>query len=67
MPRGTHHDIVGVLLEGDGLYPILHEAGGGQWRLDMSSRHAHLFGRCVRVIGRRCDFDMLDVERIEEA
>lgn len=56
-----------MLLGGDGIYPVLREAGGGEWRLDMSSRYAHLLGERVRVTGRRCDFDMLDVERIEVA
>ncbi|ATI83279.1 hypothetical protein A6768_11545 [Sphingobium yanoikuyae] len=67
MPRGTYQASVGVLLGGDGFYPILREDDGGQWRLDMPARYYHLLGRRVRVTGQRCDFGMVDANRIEEA
>ncbi len=66
MPRGTHHDLIGILLD-TGIYPTLRVSGGGEWRLDMSGRHRRLFGQRVRVIGKRSEFDMIDVERIEPA
>ncbi|QJR05843.1 hypothetical protein HH800_26785 (plasmid) [Sphingobium yanoikuyae] len=64
MPRGTRHELVDMLL-GDGPYPVLRVADGGEWRLDCTRSCRHLLGRRVRVVGTRSDFDMLDVERIE--
>jgi Protein of unknown function (DUF5818) len=64
MPRGTRHELAGMLL-GDGPYPVLRVADGGEWRLDCTRSCRHLLGRRVRVVGTRSDFDMLDVERIE--
>ncbi|MGA1854110.1 DUF5818 domain-containing protein [Sphingobium sp. HT1-2] len=53
------------MLLGDGPYPVLRVADGGEWRLDCTRSCRHLLGRRVRVVGTRSDFDMLDVERIE--
>lgn len=66
MPRGTHHVLAGVLIDGPTL-PVLHVDGGGEWRLELSRRHRHLLGRRVIVEGERSDFDILDVRRIAEA
>lgn len=66
MPRGTHHDLTGILLDA-GPFPVLRVDDGGEWRLDVGRRHRHLLGLRVRVLGKRSDFDMIDVERIEPA
>ncbi len=66
MPRGTRYELIGILLGGDP-YPVLRVADGGEWRLDCNRSSRHLLGQKVRVVGIRCDFDMLDVERIEPA
>ncbi|MBZ9648448.1 MULTISPECIES: DUF5818 domain-containing protein [Sphingomonadaceae] len=66
MPRGSEHDLTGILLE-NGFYPILRTPGGGEWRLDITKRHKHLFGTRVRVIGVRDGFDLLAVQKIEPA
>ncbi|PHQ63640.1 MAG: hypothetical protein COC10_05110 [Sphingobium sp.] len=66
MPRGTQHELVGVLLAGD-VYPILRVDDGGEWRLDVGRRYRHLLGSRVRVRGTRAEFDMLDVEQIGPA
>lgn len=66
MPRGTRHELIGILLGGDP-YPVLRVADGGEWRLDSPRFCRHLLGHKVRVVGTRSDFDMLDVERIEPA
>ena len=64
MPRGTHHELEGLLL-GNGLLPVLRGDGGGEWRLDLPNRYRKLIGRRLRVWGVRSDFDILDVERLE--
>lgn len=66
MPRGSEHDLTGILLE-KGFYPILRMPGGGEWRLDITKRHKHLFGTRVRVVGVRDGFDLLAVQKIEPA
>ncbi|WP_374552383.1 DUF5818 domain-containing protein [Sphingobium yanoikuyae] len=66
MPRGTRHELTGILLE-NGLYPVLRVSDGGEWRLDLRSSYRHLLGLRVRIRGVRSDFDMLDVESIEAA
>ncbi|WP_010339570.1 DUF5818 domain-containing protein [Sphingobium yanoikuyae] len=66
MPRGTRHELIGVLL-GDGPYPVLRMSDGGEWRLDVSRPFHHLLGQRVRVVGKRSEFDMLDVDLIEPA
>lgn len=64
MPRGTRHELTGLLLD-DRPCPILRLRDGGEWRLDISGRYAQFIGRHVRVTGKRSDFNLLDVERIE--
>ncbi|AMK26178.1 MULTISPECIES: DUF5818 domain-containing protein [Sphingobium] len=66
MPRGSRHDLTGILLEA-GLHPVLRVADGGEWRLDVTGRYRHLLGRRVRVAGIRSGFDLLDVLQIEQA
>ena len=66
MPRGTRHELTGILLD-DRLYPILRVADGGEWRLDISKQHQHLLGRRVKVRGIRDGFDLLAVDHIEPA
>ncbi|GEM_PF-2393956 len=59
-------DLVGML-QGEGLHPFLRMADGGVWRLDISLRFQHLLGQRVHIVGRRSEFDIIDVERIEPA
>ncbi|TKV41080.1 MULTISPECIES: DUF5818 domain-containing protein [Sphingobium] len=66
MPRGTRHELFGILLGGDP-YTVLRVSDGGEWRLDCPGSCRHLLGQKVRVVGTRSDFDMLDVEQIEPA
>jgi len=63
MPRGTRHELEGLLLAGH-VYPVLRIDGGGQWRLDLPSRYHKLIRRRVRVTGTRSEFDMLDVTTV---
>ena len=66
MPRGTAHDLVGLLLR-DGRSLILRVDDGGEWRLDAPSGAGSLVGRRVRVTGTRDGFDLLAVRSIEAA
>jgi hypothetical protein len=66
MPRGEPLDLIGVLL-GEGPYPPLRMADGAEWRLDISGRYRRLLEQRVRITGRRSEFDMIDVDRIEAA
>ncbi|QGP77781.1 DUF5818 domain-containing protein [Sphingobium sp. CAP-1] len=66
MPRGTHHDLTGLLLEGTP-YPVLRVDDGGEWRLELVQRHRHLFGTRVRLSGTRDGFDLIAVDRISPA
>lgn len=66
MPRGTRHELTGVLL-GGGFHPVLRVQDGGEWRLDMSQSYRHLMGLRVRVVGIRENFDLLAVEEIGPA
>ncbi|SES13518.1 DUF5818 domain-containing protein [Sphingobium sp. YR768] len=66
MGRGVHHELTGVLLA-NGLLPMLRVDDGGEWRLDISGRYRHLLGKRVRVTGKRSDFDMINVEKIDLA
>lgn len=65
MPRGTHHLLTGLLLEGT-IEPVLRVDDGGEWRLDLPGKYRHLIGRRVVVEGPRAGFDLLDVTRIAE-
>ena len=64
MPRGSHHDETGLLLEERGQLSLSRDAGG-TWRLDVSKSVMRMVGRRVRVIGTRADFDLLEVSHIE--
>lgn len=64
MPRGTRHEITGILLEQRGEL-VLEVAGGGTWRLDAGWKARRLLGTRVKVVGIRDGFDLLGVERIE--
>lgn len=64
MPRGTRHEIIGILLEQSGGL-VLDVAGGGTWRLDAGWKARRLLGMRVKVVGIRDGFDLLGVERIE--
>lgn len=66
MPRGTHHELTGILLEARGA-PVLRVDDGGEWRLDIGKRYRDLLGLRVQVTGKRSGFDLLDVERIDRA
>lgn len=66
MPMGTHHELVGLLLEARGNL-ILDVDGGGTWRLDADWRARRLLGMRVKVVGVRDGFDLLAVTRIERA
>ncbi len=65
MPNGTRHELTGLLLRGDGFYPVLKMPDGGEWRLEVERRYQHLIGRRVSVIGTRDGFDLLAVSCIE--
>ena len=66
MPRGSHHDKTGLLLEDRGQLSLSCDAGG-TWRLDAPTAATRLKGRRVRVVRTRADFDLLDVTKIELA
>lgn len=64
MPRGTAHELVGLLLR-DGRSLVLRVDDGGEWRLDAPGRAWRLLGRRVRVTGTRDGFDLLAVRSID--
>lgn len=66
MPRGSHHDETGWLLEDRGQLSLARDAGGN-WRLDAPRVARRFVGRRVRVTGTRADFDLLDVIKIQPA
>ncbi len=66
MPKGTHHDLKGLLLAGTP-YPVLRMDDGGEWQLELVQRHRHLFGTRVRLSGTRDEFDLIAVDRISPA
>lgn len=63
MPRGTRHELTGILLDGD-FYPVLRVADGGEWRLEITKTWRPLLGKRVAIIGVRDGFDLIAVERI---
>ena len=65
MSRGTVYDVTGHLNRGEAMLPILRVDGGGTWRLDTAHSLTALYGKRVRVVGTRADFDLLDVRTIE--
>lgn len=42
-------------------------AGGGRWRLAVSRRARKWIGKRVRVVGRRVEFDLIEVDSISAA
>jgi hypothetical protein len=68
MPLGTRNEETGWLNDQDG-ERVLRRDAGGTWRLDMGLlahwRSRKLLGRRVRIVGKRVDFDVLAVNRVE--
>lgn len=64
MQRGTYHEVTGMLLQ-DRNSLVVDVDGGGTWRLDAGWDARRLLGHRVRVYGRRDDFDLLAVKRME--
>lgn len=64
MPRGTSHEVTGLLLQ-DRNWLVVDVDGGGTWRLDTGWGARRLLGHRVRIVGKRDDFDLLAVKRIE--
>lgn len=65
MPRGVQVEEIGWLREADGDL-VLQREEGGRWRLDASRDVRRLVGRKVRLTGIRAEFDLLDVQSVEE-
>lgn len=63
MPKGTCHELTGILLEGN-FYPVLRVADGGEWRLETTKSWRHLLGQRVVITGVRDGFDLIVVKRI---
>ncbi|WP_140419340.1 DUF5818 domain-containing protein [Sphingobium sp. Z007] len=65
---GSRHDETGWLNEQNGQL-ILRRGDGGRWRLEtgliLGWKTRKLIGKRVRVLGIRCEFDMLDVQELE--
>ena len=64
MPRGTRHELTGLLLR-DGPTLFLRVDGGGEWRLDAPAHAWCLVGRRVSVTGMRDGFDLLGVQHLQ--
>lgn len=64
MPRGSRHELAGMLLA-HGRSLVLRVDDGGEWRLDAPARAWSLVGRRVTVTGTRDDFDLLAVSNME--
>lgn len=64
MPRGTRHQLIGLLLEHHGSL-LLHVEDGGTWQLDVGRGARRLLGERARVEGIRDGFDLLAVEKID--
>lgn len=64
MPRGTRHELTGLLLR-QGTTLVLRVDGGGEWRLDAPTHAWRLVGRRVSVTGVRDGFDLLGVGRLD--
>ena len=60
MPRGTHHDEIGIVTTENGQLVLLRD-DGGRWRLDAPLQAQDYIGRRMRVKGTRSGFDLLDV------
>lgn len=64
MPRGSRHELTGMLLA-HGQSLTLRVADGGERRLDVPARAWSLVGRRITVTGTRDDFDLLAVASME--
>lgn len=64
MPKGTRHDLEGLLLRDARGYMVLRVDDGGEWRLNANRKTADLIGNRVRVLGVRSGFDILEVTSI---
>ena len=65
MPRGTQHELEGLLAwEGHDLALFLDD--GGRWRLDPKRGLEKLIGLRVRIAGVRSGFDLIAVQRFEK-
>lgn len=60
MPMGSKHEETGWLQEEGGRLLLLCDEGG-TWHLDAPSRFKKLIGAKVQVVGRRAEFDLLEV------
>lgn len=61
--RGQQIDATGTLERG-AHGPVLLMDGGGCWRLEVSWRARKWLGKRVRVVGRRVEFDLIEVDSI---
>ena len=64
MPLGAPVDETGLVLQ-DGPRIILRVDDGGEWQLDLRSRHGRPLGRRVRVQGMRSGFNLIDVDELQ--
>ncbi|MDE1567098.1 DUF5818 domain-containing protein [Aquabacter sp. P-9] len=64
--RGQEIDATGTLERG-AHSPVLVLDGGGRWRLEASWRARKWLGKRVRVVGRRVEFDLIEVDSISAA
>lgn len=64
--RGQQIDATGTLERGTH-GPALVMDGGGRWRLEASWRARKWLGKRVRVVGRRVEFDLIEVDSISAA
>ena len=64
MPRGTRHELTGLLLR-HGPTLIIRVKGGGEWCLDAPTHAWRLVGRRVSVTGVRDGFDLLDIQHLQ--
>ena len=64
--RGQQIDATGRLERG-ARGPVLVMGGGGAWRLEASWGARRWIGKRVRVVGRRVEFDLIEVDSISAA
>jgi len=66
MPRGTRHQLTGLLLLSE-RGPVLAMDDGGYWALDLPPGKRRLAGQRVTIEGLRSGFNLIDVDRIAKA
>ena len=64
MPIGAPVDETGLVYQA-GHRLILRIDDGGEWELDLRSRHGLPLGRKVRVRGKRSGFNLIDVDELQ--